>query len=103
MPEGGVRFARRAGYANSRFGSFQIVVDGAVRGKIRAAHVVDLALPVGPHVVQVRVSRFWRSPTLRICVEPDTILSLECYPAYAIGRGALRFGDYLVLEQNSLG
>jgi hypothetical protein len=70
---------RPRGSWTDRVRAYQIVVDGAVKGSLRAGAEMSLALPPGAHTVQARSGRT-ASPdvpvhlgpgaTVRLCAEP---------------------------------
>ena len=70
---------RRATGWQDKLRAYKILLDGVVVGEIKQGCQVDLPATAGAHTVQLKVD-WCSSPLLRVEVESEKELTLECGP-----------------------
>ena len=69
---------RRGDGWGDRFRSYDVLVDGARRGLVRAKQAISIELPAGEHTIELRID-LYSSPMLPVTLS-EAGLTLECGP-----------------------
>ena len=71
-----IRISRVTSYAD-RFRRYRILVDGVDRAQISAGQTIEIPVTAGEHSVVAKID-WCGSPTMKLTVDSDSVVSLEC-------------------------